>query len=74
MGRYGSPAFFPRSLGYNRAPLLPPTRLAPRVDVPVDDRAALTGILFRAALSIPWEMLPAEMNCGCGKTAGAPAA
>jgi transposase len=32
----------------------------------VDDRAALTGILFVLRSGIPWEMLPAEMNCGCG--------
>jgi transposase len=32
----------------------------------LDDRATLTGILFVLRSGIPWEMLPAEMNCGCG--------
>lgn len=35
---------------------------------PVDDRAALTGILFVLKSGIPWEMLPQEMHCGCGMT------
>lgn len=35
---------------------------------PVDDRAALTGILFVLRSGIPWEMLPQEMHCGCGMT------
>lgn len=35
---------------------------------PVDDRAALTGILFVLRSGIPWEMLPQEMRCGCGMT------
>jgi transposase len=35
---------------------------------PVDDRAALTGILFVLKTSIPWEDLPQEMHCGCGMT------
>lgn len=35
---------------------------------PVDDRAALTGILFVLKTGIPWEDLPQEMNCGCGMT------
>ena len=34
----------------------------------MDDRAALTGILFVLRSGIPWEMLPAEMGCGCGMT------
>jgi transposase len=33
---------------------------------PLDDRAALTGILFVLKTGIPWEYLPAEMNCGSG--------
>ncbi len=32
----------------------------------VDDRAALTGILFVPRSGIPREMLPAEMKSGCG--------
>ena len=35
---------------------------------PVDDRAALTGILFVLKSGIPWELLPQEMHCGCGMT------
>jgi transposase len=35
---------------------------------PVDDRAALTGILFVLKTGIPWEYLPQEMHCGCGMT------
>ena len=35
---------------------------------PVNDRAALTGILFVLKTGIPWEDLPQEMNCGCGMT------
>jgi transposase len=30
----------------------------------IDDRAALTGILFVLKSGIPWEMLPQEMGCG----------
>jgi transposase len=32
----------------------------------IDDRAALTGILFVLKSGIPWEMLPQEMGCGSG--------
>jgi transposase len=35
---------------------------------PVDDRKALTGILFVLKTGIPWEYLPVEMGCGCGMT------
>ena len=34
----------------------------------LDDRAALTGILFVLKSGIPWEMLPQEMGCGSGVT------
>src|SRR5467141_2121794 len=34
----------------------------------VDDRQALTGILFVLKTGIPWEYLPTEMGCGCGMT------
>src|SRR3954462_11348377 len=50
-------------------PLLPPEPPRPkggRARVPA--RAALSGILFVLQSGIPWEMLPAEMNCGCGMT------
>ena len=49
------------------APLLPPRPPRPKGGrPPVDDRAALTGILFVPKSGIPWEMLPAEMGCGSG--------
>jgi transposase len=34
----------------------------------LDDRKALTGILFVLKTGIPWEDLPAEMGCGSGMT------
>jgi len=34
----------------------------------LDDRAALTGILFVLKSGIPWEMLPQEMGRGSGVT------
>ena len=51
------------------APLLPPPRAKTKGGrPPVDDRKALTGILFVLKSGIPWEMLPREMGCGCGMT------
>jgi transposase len=35
---------------------------------PIDDRKALSGILFVLISGIPWEMLPQEMGCGSGMT------
>ena len=50
-------------------PLLPEEPPKPRGGRPrVDDRAALTGILFVLKSGIPWEMLPQEMGCGSGMT------
>ena len=49
------------------APLLPKRRPRNRQyagRIPVDDRAALTGILFVLRSGIPWQMLPLEMGCG----------
>lgn len=34
----------------------------------IDDRAALTGIVFVLKSGIPWEILPQEMGCGSGMT------
>lgn len=52
-------------------PLLPPPRLR-RFRYPgrkpVEDRAALTGILFVLRTGIGWEYLPQEMGCGSGMT------
>src|SRR5947209_19502898 len=52
-------------------PLLPPPKPR-RPDhpgrKPVEDRQALTGILFVLKTGIPWELLPQEMGCGCGMT------
>jgi transposase len=52
-------------------PLLPPAK--PRRfrypgRKPVDNRRALTGIIFVLRTGIPWEDLPKEMGCGCGMT------
>lgn len=50
-------------------PLLPPLRPHLQGGRPwVDNRKALTGILFVLRTGIPWEMLPQEMGCGCGMT------
>jgi transposase len=48
-------------------PLLPAHRPSPKGGRPrLPDRAALTGILFVLKTGLPWEDLPAEMNCGSG--------
>ncbi len=48
-------------------PLLSPHRLHPKGGRPfVDDRAALTGIVFVLKTGIPWMSLPAESGCGGG--------
>ena len=50
-------------------PLLPPEPPKPKGGRPrVDNRAALTGIIFVLKSGIPWEMLPQEMGCGSGVT------
>ena len=49
-------------------PLLPrhKARAGKRGRPPVDDRAALTGIIFVLHSGIPWWMLPREMGCTSG--------
>ena len=50
-------------------PLLPPEPPKSQGGRPrIDDRAALTGIVFVLKSGIPWEMLPQEMGCGSGMT------
>src|SRR3954462_11673053 len=51
------------------SPLLPSRPPRPKGGrPPVEDRDALTGILFVLKSGIPWEMLPQEMGCGSGMT------
>jgi len=51
------------------APLLPSRPPRPKGGrPPVEDRAALAGVLFVLKSGIPWEMLPQEMGCGSGMT------
>lgn len=48
-------------------PLIPKHVPSPKGGRPrLDDRKALTGILFVLKSGIPWEMLPQEMGCGSG--------
>jgi transposase len=49
-------------------PLLPskPRRVRFPGRRPLDDRKALTGILFVLRTGIPWEDLPQELGCGSG--------
>ena len=50
-------------------PLLPPHPPRPKGGrPPLDDRKALTGILFVLKTGIQWEYLPKEMGCGSGMT------
>ena len=50
-------------------PILPHWTPSPKGGQPrLDDRKALTGILFVLKTGIPWEDLPREMGCGCGMT------
>ena len=50
-------------------PLLPVEPPKPKGGRPrVDNRAALTGIVFILKTGLPWEYLPQEMGCGSGMT------
>ena len=51
------------------SPLLPPHPPRPKGGrPPINDRAALTGILFVLRTGLPWNLLPREMQCGSGST------
>jgi len=59
------------SLWQSVKPLIPqhkPRRFRHPGRKPINDRQALTGILFVLKSGIPWELLPAEMGCGSGMT------
>jgi transposase len=68
------PAAMPKSLVTDELwtvvePLLPKQPPKSKGGRPrVNDRAALTGILFVLKTGVPWEMLPQEMGCGSGMT------
>jgi transposase len=49
-------------------PFLPAKPRRPRFPgrKPLDNRKALTGILFVLKTGIAWEDLPRELGCGCG--------
>src|SRR5215211_2041563 len=50
-------------------PLLPVEPPKPKGGRPrLDNRAALTGIVFILKTGLPWEYLPPEMGCGSGMT------
>src|SRR6478752_5240325 len=50
-------------------PLLPPAKAKPKGGrPPIENRRALTGILFVLRTGCGWEDLPQEMGCGCGMT------
>jgi len=62
-------ALLPEDLWSLIAAHLPPHRPSPKGGRPrIDDRAALTGILFVLKTGIPWEYLPRELGCGSGMT------
>ena len=61
----------PDELWQRIEPLLPPPkrrRFRFPGRKPIDNRKALTGILFVLKTGIPWEDLPQEMGCGSGMT------
>jgi transposase len=53
-------------------PLLPPPKKRRRRNPgrkPIDNRKALSAILFILKTGLPWEHLPQELGWGCGMTA-----
>lgn len=62
-------AHLPEDLWLLIAAHLPARRRSPRGGRPrINDRAALTGIVFVLKTGIPWEYLPRELGCGSGMT------
>lgn len=62
-------ALLPEDLWSLMAAHLPTHRPSPEGGRPrIDDRAALTGILFVLKTGIPWEYLPRELGCDSGLT------
>ncbi|WP_081897660.1 IS5 family transposase [Massilia sp. BSC265] len=62
-------ALLPEDLWSLIAAHLPAHHRSPKGGRPrIDDRAALTGILFVLKTGIPWEYLPRELGCGSGMT------
>lgn len=60
-------ALLPDDLWALIQPLLPVHHPSPKGGRPrIDDRAALTGILFVLKTGLPWEYLPRELGCGSG--------
>jgi transposase len=50
-------------------PLLPPRPPSVKGGRPrLDDRRALTGVLFVLRTGVPWDKLPGELGCGSGMT------
>jgi transposase len=66
----GPPWEVPDALWERLAPLIPerPRRFRYPGRRPVDDRRALSGILFVLATGIGWERLPQELGFGSGMT------
>ena len=60
-------ALLPDDLWALIQPLLPAHRPSPKGRRPrIDDRVALTGILFVLKTGLPWKYLPRELGCGSG--------
>jgi transposase len=62
-------ALIPDELWNEIRPMIPRHAACPQGGRPrVDDRQALTGIVFVLKSGIAWSMVPAEMGCGSGVT------
>jgi transposase len=59
--------FVPGELWAVLEPMIPKHKPSPKCGRSrIDNRKALTGILFVLKSGIPWDMLPQEMGCGSG--------